>query len=154
MIYTSAGVGSALWRVPLAGGEPERLTDGYARFATVSPDGKWLAGQFDVQTNGRQTLKVGIIPMTGGKPVKTFLIPVTDEQVVRWSADGKYLLYIDKRDGAENIWAQPTDGRAPKQVTDFTSDRIFSFSVSPDGERIAWIRGSRTQDAVALIRSE
>jgi eukaryotic-like serine/threonine-protein kinase len=154
VVYTSGNIAPSLCRVPLAGGEPERLTDGYARYASVSPDGKWIAGQFDVQTNGRQTLKVGIIPMTGGKSVKTFPIPATDEQVIRWSADGKSLLYIEKRDGVENIWAQPIDGRAPKRVTDFTSDRIFSFSISPDGERIVWIRGSRTQDAVALIRSE
>jgi serine/threonine protein kinase/Tol biopolymer transport system component len=155
VVYTSGNVAQSLLRVPLAGGAPERLMDGYARFASVSPDGKWIACQFgDATLSGSQGVQVGILPATGGKPVKTFPIPATDEQVIRWSADGKSLFYIDKRDGVENIWAQPIDGRTPKRVTDFASDRIFSFSVSLDGKRIAWIRGSRTQDVVALIRAE
>jgi len=46
---------------------------------------------------------------------------------------------------------QPFDGGAPKQLTNFTSDRIFWFDFSRDGKQVALSRGTQTSDVI-LIR--
>jgi len=50
----------------------------------------------------------------------------------------------------ENIWQQPLDGSLPKPITNFTSDRIFSYDWSDDGKTLAVIRGAWTADMVLL----
>jgi len=58
----------------------------------------------------------------------------------------------NKGDLFSNIWRQPLDGSAPRQLTHFTSDRIFSFAWSRDGKRLAVSRGTVSGDVV-LIRN-
>jgi Tol biopolymer transport system component len=60
------------------------------------------------------------------------------------------VLYIDTRDGVSNIWSQPLDGGSPKRITDFKTDRIFSFDWSKDGKQLALSRGTQTSDVVFL----
>jgi len=47
---------------------------------------------------------------------------------------------------ASNIWRQPIDGSQPKQLTSFISEGIFYFDFSPDGSKLAFIRGSWSFD--------
>jgi len=49
----------------------------------------------------------------------------------------------------DNVWEQPLAGGLPKQVTHFTSDRIFYFDWSRDG-RLALSRGTDQTDAVLI----
>ena len=49
-----------------------------------------------------------------------------------------------------NLWNQPIDGGAPKPVTNFTSEQIFSFAWSADGKRLAIARGTVTNDVVLV----
>ena len=53
-----------LWRVPLAGGTAEQLTQFPSTFPHASPDGKWIA--YLVADPRRSAL--GIIPASGGPP--------------------------------------------------------------------------------------
>lgn len=59
--------------------------------------------------------------------------------------------YIPKlENGVANIWSAPIDGKtSPKKVTNFQSDRIFAFDVSPDN-RFAISRGVRVSDVVLI----
>ncbi len=52
--------------------------------------------------------------------------------------------------GISNIWSQPLDGGAPKQLTDFKTDRIFAFDWSRDGKQLAVSRGTVTSDVVLI----
>jgi Tol biopolymer transport system component len=56
------------------------------------------------------------------------------------------------RDGVSNIWIQPLDGGAPKQITHFKSDQIFWFEWSPDGKQLGVSRGAITSDVVMIRR--
>jgi hypothetical protein len=38
----------------------------------------------------------------------------------------------------------------PKQLTHFTSERIFNFNWSPDGKRLLVTRGNFSSDAVLI----
>jgi hypothetical protein len=83
-----------------------------------------------------------------GPPVKMFDIPASALQLdqplrlgyIRWASDDRAVTYVDTRGGVSNIWSQPLDGRPPKQITDFKSDRIMFFDWSRDGKRLALAR--------------
>jgi Tol biopolymer transport system component len=68
----------------------------------------------------------------------------------RWSADSKAILYLDDKEGVSNIWSQAVDGGAPRQLTKFTADQIFSFDWSRDGKMMACSRGVVTTDVVLI----
>lgn len=134
-----------LWKVPIDGGQPVQLTNVTSWPPSVSPDGKYIAcGYWDEQLNSQ--LVVAIIPMEGGHPIKSFNIPIG---LVRWTADSSGLMFIDNRGGVSNIWLQPLAGGAPKQITDFKSDLIFSFDWSRD-RQLACSRGIATGDVFII----
>ena len=54
--------------------------------------------------------------------------------------------------GIDNLWLQPLDGSKGRQLTNFTSEEIGkTFHWSPDGSKLAVIRGHLDSDVV-LIR--
>jgi hypothetical protein len=108
--------------------------------AVVTPDGKWIA------TWGKEVEKIAIIPFEGGEPIKTLDIFWTR---VHWTPDGRALAYVDRRDPS-NISSQPLDGGPPRQLTDFKSDRVFSFAWSRDGKQLALARGTLTNDVILI----
>ncbi len=69
---------------------------------------------------------------------------------IRWTHDGSALTYIVNRGGVSNIWIQPLDGSPARQLTDFKSDRIFSFDWSRDGKWLALSRGPEQRDVVVM----
>jgi Tol biopolymer transport system component len=153
VVFTSLRIGNitTLWRVPIDGGGPEKLTDYRSALPDVSPDGKWIAFG-DEPEPGK--LKLLVTPFQGGPPVKTFNVgsatPAGLYREVHWSHDGRALTYVDTRKGVSNIWSQPLNGGAPRQLTDFKSGLIFSFAWSPDGKRVALARGAQTSDVVLM----
>jgi serine/threonine protein kinase/Tol biopolymer transport system component len=145
IIYASMGASHPnLWKVSIDGGEPVKLTDKYSVAPIVSPDGKFIACYYWDQKPDTQ-LGIALIPFEGGQPVKMLNLP---SALVRWSADGSALAYVDSRSGVSNIWSQPIDGGKPVQLTDFKSDLIFNFEWSRDGRYLACARGIGTSDVV------
>jgi hypothetical protein len=67
-----------------------------------------------------------------------------------FEVEARALTYIVTKNGVSDIWAQPIDGGPPKQLTDFTSDMIFSYAWSRDGKKLALARGSKTSDVVLI----
>jgi len=63
---------------------------------------------------------------------------------------GKSIAYKIREKGVDNVWLQPLDGSAPFPITDFTSEQIWSFSLSPDGNSLAVLRGHFDSDIVLL----
>lgn len=68
---------------------------------------------------------------TGGG-TRTSLTGVEGEAPV-WSPDGEHIFYIGRR---KNIWRVPVAGGEPTQLT--SQGRVFMYSVSEDGRRIAY----------------
>jgi hypothetical protein len=54
----------------------------------------------------------------------------------------------------DNVWVQPLDGSPGHPVTDFKSEQIWSFSLSPDGKSLAVLRGHYDSDVVLLQESK
>lgn len=64
-----------------------------------------------------------------------------------FSHDGKMLLYSITENGVSNLWAQPINGSPGHQMTNFFSELIGFYELTPDGKslvlhRPTWIRTS------------
>ncbi|HEY0322206.1 MAG TPA: protein kinase [Pyrinomonadaceae bacterium] len=139
----------ALWKMPVNGGEPAQLTNRFTYWPVISPDGKFIACGFKDEQPGSLP-RLALLPIEGGEFTKTFDLPVTASGPLRWSADGKAVLYRDTRNTVTNIWAQPVDGSPPKQLTDYKVDQIFDFNWSRDGKQLAISRGMVNSDVVLI----
>ena len=146
VIYAGHGPEKGIWKIPIEGGNPVRLSDVDATHPVVSPDGKMIA-YHDV-AEGRPP-RVAIMPYAGGPVIKTLEIPQTGD--LRWTPDNREILYIKDEGGVSNIWSQPIAGGRPKQVTRFTSEPSSAFDISRDGSRIVVSRYSGSSHVV-LIR--
>jgi len=147
--YTSGGIR----KVPVAGGEPVALPTGYnPQSPVVSPDGKLIAYYYREKQPGAK-FKIAVTPSSGGQPVWTFDPPLEDYSTyeIRWTTDGKALLYEADNNGVSNIWLKPLNGGPPKQLTDFRSETISDFDLSRDGKHLICSRGGWTFDLV-LVR--
>jgi len=147
------GVGSdgvpSIWKVSLDGGESTRLTDFASSQPTVSPDGKLFACTLP-ESGSNKAERVAVVSMAGGQSLKTLgLPPLVKSRTIRWSPDGKSLIYIHTQNRVSNLWAQPIDGSSPTRLTNFEADEIRWFDVSPDG-KFAISRGNERSDVVLV----
>ena len=69
---------------------------------------------------------------------------------IRWLPDGQTIAYAANTDGISNIWTQSAAGGAAKKITDFKTDKIFSFDWSKDGTQIVYARGNLRNDLVLI----
>jgi Tol biopolymer transport system component len=135
--------------VGIDGGTPEQLTNRVSQLPSISPDGKLIAYFYsDEQANNQP--KLSIIPFAGGEQVKTIDLPRSMQPIAfAWMPDGRSIAYLDNASGILNVWSQPIDGGAPKQLTNFKSEFVNSFAISRDG-KIAAYRFSATRDIVLI----
>ena len=150
------GVTSSLWRIPIEGGTPAKVTEGFAVRPAVSRDGKWLGFWYnDQQPNSRW--KLGLFSLESGTLVKTFevapTVKVDWDTFLRWNGDSTSLTYVSNNAGVENVWTQPIAGGPAKQLTNFVDNRILSFDWSREGDLVA-SRGLVTSDVVLITDAD
>ena len=139
VIFMSMRSGTpAIWKVEIDGGAPVQLTSHPSQLPLISPDGK-LISYFYLDEQVSNQPKLEMIPSEGGEPVKTIDLPRTVQPIA----------YLDTGSGILNVWSQPIDASAPKQLTNFKSEFLNSFAVSRDG-KIAAYRFSATRDIVLI----
>jgi Tol biopolymer transport system component len=147
IVYSSHSGIPVLRKIGIDGGQFVQLTDYISSRPVISPDGKQIACIY--QENVGTPSKIAILSSEGGPPLKIF--PVMPQGPnIRWSADGREIVFASMEKGVSNLWAQPIDGEKPRQITNFTSDRIFGFDFSHDGKQIAVSRGTTTGDVVLI----
>jgi len=145
VIYLSSG---ALFKVPIEGGEPVQICKNAVGVSSVAPDGRLIA-YFD---QGKDFWGIAISSFQEGSVIKRFEVcsQSLNNTSLKWTPDGKALLYSASSDGVANIWAQPVDGSPARQVTDFKADGIFRFDVSGDGKKLICARGGWKRDIVLV----
>lgn len=152
LFFSSAqNVNRSSYKIAVAesgGGEPTKITEKIASYPVVSPDNKLIA--YFYKENAAAPWRFAVAPVEGGEPLKTFELPATFERPLHWTGDSRSVAYIDTKNGVSNIVAQPLDGGATKQLTDFKSDRILWFDISRDGKHIAFARGTINNDVVLI----
>jgi serine/threonine protein kinase/Tol biopolymer transport system component len=131
-----------LYIMNVKGGEPREIasdTGSMITYADISPDGSLIAY---TANNGARS-EVRVIPVLGG--ASTVIAPTGNGP--HWQPDGGRIGYqIDgtsSRSGKLELWSARPDGSDRKlEFKDSlcTGANRFSFSWSPDGKRIAWLR--------------
>jgi Tol biopolymer transport system component len=147
VIYLSSGDGN-LYKVPIEGGEPQRVAGKAVGVSAMSPNGKLIA----YFAQGKEAWQIAVSSFEDGSEIKRFGTGslLLNNSALKWTPDGRALLYAAVSDGVGNIWMQSLDGSTPKQVTDFKADGIFRFDVSSDGKDLVCARGGWRHDVVLI----
>ena len=148
----SDGEKSGLVKMPVEGGEPTLLSQGYA-IPVVSPDGKIVAF-----TGAYWGMAIALVSIDGGNIIRKFEVgpeipEFSGKRALQWTPDGRAINYIALNNLVSNIWRQPIDGGPPVQITKFETGRIFNFAYSRDGTQLALSRGTRNSDVVLIKNS-
>jgi Tol biopolymer transport system component/DNA-binding winged helix-turn-helix (wHTH) protein len=137
-----------LRKVPIGGGEPIALTDEYALYPAVSPDGKTIAYYY-MDTKGEQRRRnIVLISAQGGAPIKTLPAPTNFGLVLRWHPKGDALSYRDGQ--STGIWRLPLDGTPASAVVNLSGDHLYDFCYSPDGRQLAYASGPDVSDVILI----
>jgi serine/threonine protein kinase/Tol biopolymer transport system component len=132
--------------IPLAGGAPRIVADLSSGFVDASPDGTSIVVGIDS--------KSGTLMMLCELPTcskRRTLVPTpaaTNLLRIRYVPDGRGIAYVDAATQS-NLWVQPIDGGAARQLTHFTDGRLIDdYAWSRDGKRLAIARAIVTNDIV------
>ena len=155
VVYSTRTAGRpVLWKISAEGGEPQQLTKEQTSRPTISPDGKTVAC-LTRGTAAESPVLLALISVETGEIIKTFVpsgivsspnFPAT----IRWLPDGQTIAYAASTGGVSNIWTQSAAGGDAKKITDFKTDKIFSFDWSKDGKQIVYARGNLRNDLVLI----
>ncbi len=126
-----------IWRAPAAGGEAVRLTLHEASDVRprVSPDGAKVAFS---SKRGGGGYDVWVMPAEGGVPRQITFHEAAD-LVSDWSPDGSRILFFSNRAGTFDLYVVPAEGGTPRRLT---YDGGVHGRFSPDGRRVAYVRGA------------
>jgi Tol biopolymer transport system component len=107
-------------------------------------EGTWLS--LDVSPDGRTIVfellgDLYTLPMTGGTATRITSGPSFDSQP-RYSPDGKRIVFLSDRSGAEQVWLCDADGTHPTELTKDGSHLFASPTWTPDGNYVVVSRTS------------
>ena len=143
----------SIQKISVDGGDPVELVKETSTQPDVSPDGKLVA--CFAQPENSTAWKMIVAPIEGGAHRAVFDLPAGVDGEwpgLRWSPDGRSLIYVTTEQGVSNIWSQPLAGGEPTALTAFKESRIFFFDWSSVKDpKLALVRGYDTRDLV-LIR--
>ncbi len=141
----------AYMKVPLSGGKPEPWLNASAESRAsfdVTRDGKMaVLGSYDFKV---RKPTIFLFSLETGQMIKNFEYDSRHEGVLRFSPDGKGFVYPIRDKGVDNLYLQPLDGGPGRQLTNFTSLKIYSYQWSPDGKQLALVRGDSPSDLVLI----
>lgn len=152
VIYDALADGvSRIFRVPIDGGEPERLIDFPGIEPHYSNDGTKFAC-FLMGEKAQVWTKLAVFGADGGPPLNVFDLPAGTE-VYRgpvWTPDDRGITLIVAKGETLNLWLQPVQGGDLKQMTNFNSPVLFRRQYSRDGKHLAIIRGEGIGNAIMI----
>ncbi len=152
VFYLEGGTGHVM-QVPIDGGASREVTNlNIAGFFDVSPDGRTLAFATVDHAAGHEE-RLALVSADTGELVKKVEFQRTRIGLVHFSRDGKSIVYPIRENNADNLWQQPLEGSPGKQLTSFKAEHIWDYHWSPDGTKLALVRGHTDSDVV-LIRSQ
>ncbi|MCP9198469.1 amidohydrolase family protein [Gramella sp. GC03-9] len=109
-------------------------TEGTWISVDVSPDGNKIV--FDMMGDLYQ------IPVSGGKAERITSGMAYDVHP-RYSPDGKSLVFISDKNGADNVWIMDLESKEMEAISEDKNQNFFSADWSPDGDYIVAARGRR-----------
>ena len=147
LYFIDAAENHFLKRIPIDGGAPETIIQSPSEPYDLSPDGKTVA-TFEAREADHTDMLVLYSLLDGKK--SSFEFDPRALPSLAFMPSGKAILYAVREKGVDNLWVQPLDGSARRQLTHFTSEKIGGYGYSKDGTRLAVGRGHADSDAVLL----
>ncbi len=127
------------------------------REISASPDGKTLATAVEkgegVDRQGEE-VRIALFELGSSSPPRMLDASHYSGNTLQFTPDGKAVAYAIRENGVDNVWVQPLSGSAGHPITDFKSEQIWSFRMSPDGKSLAVLRGHYDSDVVLLQESK
>jgi Tol biopolymer transport system component len=131
------GADWGLWRVPVAGGTPQRTAVGdRAQNPVVSIKGHRLAYADQSWNENIWRIPIGS-GHHGGKPEK-LIYSTLQEEGPQYSPDGKHIVFQSTRSGSFEIWRCDSDGSHLSQLTSFNGPLTGTPRWSPDGRWVSF----------------
>ena len=153
VVYLTYGESQFAWRVSVDGsGEPEQLTGVPTSRVLISPDGTSMLCRIRSTEPGVPLWRTAVLKIGSKEKPRYFEAPrFGGGPDFQWHPDGKSFVFVDAKDGVDNLWLLAIDGGGePRQLTSFTTGEIFSFDLSTDGRSVVMSRGQPTSDAVLV----
>jgi Tol biopolymer transport system component len=146
---------AAFMKVPIDGGKSERVSTMYLANAEgddIARDGKTaVLGTYDFKA---QKPSISLVSLESGKALLTFEYDPRHRGILRFSPDGKGIVYPIREKGVDNLWLQPLDGGPGRQLTNFTTLKIYWYQWAVDGKSLALVRGDSPSDLVLIQDSQ
>jgi Tol biopolymer transport system component len=138
-------------RVPLeGGGTPQKVSSLQVQgFFDISPNGATALFPTVSHAEGHKE-RVVEVSVESGQVSRSITMQKSHADRIQYSSDGKALVYAVRENGVDNVWRQPLDGSPGKWETEFKSEQIGQFRWSPDGKRLAMVRGHTDSDVVLM----
>jgi eukaryotic-like serine/threonine-protein kinase len=144
----------AYMKVSIDGGQPERVSKDFADFSAgfdIARDEKTIVlSTYDFKA---QKPMISLVALDSGQVLRTFEYDTRRHGQPHFSPDGKAIVYPVREKGVDNLWLQPLDGSPGRQLTNFTSLKIYSYQWSSDGKNLALVRGDSPSDLVLIQNS-
>jgi eukaryotic-like serine/threonine-protein kinase len=150
VVYDDQSNGGRLMKMSIDGGNAECLSQELtANGFDVSPDSKFVAfPSFGHQAEHIE--KLDVASLDTNQIVKSLDFQHPRSGPLRFTHDGKAVVYPVRTAGVDNLWMQPLDGSPGKEITEFTAEHITDFHWSPDGKQLGLIRGHTDSDVVLI----
>jgi eukaryotic-like serine/threonine-protein kinase len=150
VVYQNGVNGGHLTKLPLDGGKPEQISgELVAPGFDISPDGTTVAFAAFGHL-GEHVEALTLASLDSNQGLKSFEFQHPRSGPIRFSYDGKAVIYPVRTAGVDNLWLQPLDGSPGRQITNFSAEHIRDFHWSFDGKQLGLIRGHTDSDVVLI----
>jgi tricorn protease len=132
-----------VYRVPAGGGQSWRAVDCYAADCRLSPDGKHLAFSRGGSKwwrrgyRGSANHDIWLHELQAGRFFQLTDFDGTD-RLPAWDGEARGIYFLSDRGGTVNVWYQPIEGGAARQITHLAGGDVRDLSVSLEGRTLAF----------------
>jgi dipeptidyl aminopeptidase/acylaminoacyl peptidase len=151
-----APVGSALYEIPVAGGEPKWLTRAKGSYSrpSFSPDGRFLYARFEPESGktwDQPRLARAAWPVVADPVVLTAAF---DREIADYafSPDGATVYLVIPEAGLQRLYAMPAAGGAPRLLIDSKEGMYGNLAVPEKGENVLFVTWDNATHPAEIFR--
>jgi Tol biopolymer transport system component/DNA-binding winged helix-turn-helix (wHTH) protein len=159
IIFSSSRGGSVstatLWKIPAAGGTPERLAGVGQNTFTLAIDRQANRLAYEQRIRDTDIHRIEVADAASLSKPSTKLISSTHrDDSPDYSPDGKRIVFVSDRTGSLELWLCDSEGANPLQLTNFGGPHLGTPRWSPDGLWIAFDFGLEGNQEIFIVSAD